>query len=205
VQAEVDRSLADPSRPYQVQHRIIRPDNNEIRWMHEHGAVYADVLGKPVRMAGIVRDITEKRGLELLQARTERLFRTTLDNLYLIALHLDEEGRVLYVNPYMHEVSCWRADELMGKNFVELCIPEDAREGVRGVLRTFAEGNSQLARHYSNPILCKGGQLMNIFWNNTPVFDEEGKPIGIIAIGKVDAPPPCGEVACGNKEGRTTS
>ncbi len=199
VKVEVDASLADPSRPYQVQHRIIRPDNGEIRWMEEHGAVYADTHGKPVRMVGIVKDITSKRETERARARTERLFRATLDNLHLIALHLDSEGRVLYVNPYMNELSCWRTDDLMGKSFVELCIPEHAREGVRDVLKTFANGNAELARHYSNPILCKSGQLINVFWNNTPVFDEEGLPIGIITVGEVETPPACREVACGMK------
>lgn len=200
IQAEVDRCLADPNRPYQVHHRIIRPDNGAIRWMHEHGAVHADAQGKPVGMTGIVRDITDKRDLELSQARTVRLFRATLDNLHLIALHLDEEGRVLYVNPYMHEVSCWSSEELMGRNFVEICIPEDAHEGVLGVLRTFAKGDAQAVRHYSHPILCKSGHLMDVFWNNTPVFDEEGKPIGIITIGEVVRPAACDDATCSSKE-----
>lgn len=205
VKAAVDRSLAAPGHPYHVEHRIIRPDNGEIRWMEEHGAVYADAQGKAVRMAGIVKDVTEKRGLERSRERTERLFRATLENLRMIALHIDAEGRVLYVNPYMNELSCWQADDLMGKNFIDLCIPEEAREGVRGVLKLFSEGNPQLASHYTNPILCKGGQLVNVFWNNTPVFDEDGQPIGIISIGEVDTPPPCGETECGNNKGRTTS
>lgn len=199
VQTEVNRSLADPQQPYLVQHRIIRPDNGDIRWMEEHGAAYMDSQNQAVRMAGIVRDITERRASKLARLRSESLFRTTLDNLRLIALHIDAEGRVLYVNPYLQELTCWQTAELQGQNFIDLCVPEPAREGVRGVLKTFAEGNSQLARHYTNPILCKGGQLISVFWNNTPVFDEDGQPIGIISIGEVDAPPPCSDLPCGTK------
>ena len=197
VKAEVDASLADPARPYLVQHRIIRPNSGEIRWMEEHGAVYVNTDSKPIRMVGIVKDITARRNSELSRARADRLFRATLDNLRLIALHIDAQGQVLYVNPYMNELSCWRTDDLLGKNFIDLCIPEEAREGVRGVLKNFADGNSQLASHYTNPVLCKGGQQINVFWNNSPVFDEDGQPIGIIAIGEVETPPPCCEVACG--------
>jgi PAS domain S-box-containing protein len=50
-------------RLYDLEHRIVRPDG-AIRWVHERAEVERDALGRPVRMVGVVQDITERRHLE---------------------------------------------------------------------------------------------------------------------------------------------
>ncbi len=50
-------------RRYDITHRIVRPDGSE-RVVHERAAVTCDAGGKPVRMAGTVQDITERRRME---------------------------------------------------------------------------------------------------------------------------------------------
>jgi PAS domain S-box-containing protein len=67
VEEAVNRSLADPSAPYSVEHRVVRPDGSE-RIVHERAEVTFDDGGRPIRMIGTVQDITErKRAEELLQ------------------------------------------------------------------------------------------------------------------------------------------
>ncbi|ACL72133.1 putative diguanylate cyclase [Thioalkalivibrio sulfidiphilus HL-EbGr7] len=56
LQQAVDRALAGDA-PYQVDHRIVRPDG-EIRHVREEAEVTRDSTGQPVRMLGTVRDIT---------------------------------------------------------------------------------------------------------------------------------------------------
>jgi len=75
VQEAVNRSLADPSVPYSIEHRVVRPDGRE-RIVHEQGEVTFDDGGRPIRMIGTVQDITErKRAEELLQRSQEELRR----------------------------------------------------------------------------------------------------------------------------------
>ncbi len=59
VVAAVNASVADAEVPYNIQHRIVRPDG-EIRVVHEQGRVYRDAAGRPLRMIGTVHDITER-------------------------------------------------------------------------------------------------------------------------------------------------
>lgn len=56
----VNATVADSAVPYQIQHRVVRPDGN-IRWVEEMGEVQHDETGKPIRMIGSVQDITEKK------------------------------------------------------------------------------------------------------------------------------------------------
>ena len=59
----VERSLKDRA-PYKVSHRVIRPDGAE-RFVNEIGHVECDPSGTPVRMIGVVHDITEYRQAQL--------------------------------------------------------------------------------------------------------------------------------------------
>jgi PAS domain S-box-containing protein len=45
---------------YDLEHRVIRPDGS-VRWVHEMAQVERDDRGAPVRMVGVVKDVTEQR------------------------------------------------------------------------------------------------------------------------------------------------
>ncbi len=63
VLACLQRHLADPSSPYQCEHRF-RHDDGSYIWVRDVGKVYeVDERGKPTRMAGIHIDITVVRNL----------------------------------------------------------------------------------------------------------------------------------------------
>ena len=46
------------------QYRIVRWSDQQERWVHGHGKLVLDPAGKPVRMAGVIQDITAQRLLE---------------------------------------------------------------------------------------------------------------------------------------------
>jgi PAS domain S-box-containing protein len=68
VQESVQESLSG-EKIYRIKHRIIRPDGT-IRWVSETGAVMRDENNKPVRMVGLIQDITER---ELAEQEVESL------------------------------------------------------------------------------------------------------------------------------------
>ena len=58
INSAVQKSLSDPNIPYQLEHRAIS-SNGTIKNLLETGKVFRDDAGKPIRMIGIVQDITE--------------------------------------------------------------------------------------------------------------------------------------------------
>ena len=62
VHAAATESI-ERSRPYDIEHRIVRPDG-VVRWVQECGSLLHDGVGRPVRMIGTVQDVTERRQLE---------------------------------------------------------------------------------------------------------------------------------------------
>jgi len=59
-------------KPYEIEHRIVQPDG-EVREVLENGYVYRDTKGKPIRMVGVVHDITERNRIEneLVEAKEQ--------------------------------------------------------------------------------------------------------------------------------------
>lgn len=62
----------DKNSDYNIEHRVVWPDGT-VRWLHESGDVVRDEDGSPLRMLGIVRDVTDQKINEekLLLAKME--------------------------------------------------------------------------------------------------------------------------------------
>lgn len=58
-------SAVSTREPLSIDHRIVRPDGS-VRWVHERAAVLQNQHGDPVRMIGVVQDITERKRAEQL-------------------------------------------------------------------------------------------------------------------------------------------
>jgi PAS domain S-box-containing protein len=59
--------------PYDIEHRVVYP-NGTVRWIAATGRTFTDFLDRPVRMGGVVRDVTERRRFdEALQENQHQL------------------------------------------------------------------------------------------------------------------------------------
>src|SRR5215469_5988426 len=57
------RDCFENRRPYLIDLRAVRPDG-EVRWIHGRGQAYYHHTGKPLRMVGVVFDVTQRRAAE---------------------------------------------------------------------------------------------------------------------------------------------
>jgi len=57
------RASLEKDADYAIEHRIVWPDGT-IHWVSETGGVFRDEKGRPIRMVGIVQDITERKRSE---------------------------------------------------------------------------------------------------------------------------------------------
>jgi len=54
------RKALEEGLPYQIEFRARRSDGS-VRWIHSRGSGYYDAAGKPVRMVGVLFDVTERK------------------------------------------------------------------------------------------------------------------------------------------------
>jgi signal transduction histidine kinase/CheY-like chemotaxis protein len=70
----IAKALETRVREFELDFRIVRPSDNELRWIQARRLVFYDAAGKPVRVVGVSVDITEaKRATAQLRAFTETL------------------------------------------------------------------------------------------------------------------------------------
>jgi PAS domain S-box-containing protein len=74
LRATIQRALAAKQREFELDFRIVRPNDNELRWILARRLVFYDDEGKPFRVVGVSIDVTDqKRATAQLHAFTETL------------------------------------------------------------------------------------------------------------------------------------
>jgi PAS domain S-box-containing protein len=113
---------------WDVEYRIVRPDGT-VRWIRDRGSPVRNEYEEMYLMAGIARDITERKiaELELQQSREQHrlLFEMTPDGVAIIK----PDGEILSMNPAGAEMLGYDSpEELMGMNSTKLYQSPEDRE-----------------------------------------------------------------------------
>jgi len=98
-------------KPYEVEHRIVRPDGDE-RIGLEQGEVFYDDKGEPYRMLGTIHDITSQKESEDRLKLANRLFEHAIEGV----LVTDAESKIVMINPAFTEITGYSAEEVLGQN-----------------------------------------------------------------------------------------
>jgi PAS domain S-box-containing protein len=118
---EIIQKAFEERQPFDFAHRIVRPDG-EVRNIHARGKVMLDAAGRPIRMFGTGRDVTEaKRAEEALRksnAMFEGLFEAAPDAILLV----NSEGRIIEANRQVEMMFGYGQEELVGKP-IETLMP----------------------------------------------------------------------------------
>src|ERR1022692_1781063 len=126
-------------------------------------------------------DITEKKEAEAALYESERRLREMLGNTHLLTAMLDEAGTITFCNDFLLRLTGWRRDELMGRDWCSLLVPEG--QYTRDLFSKHVSEKA-IPNHYENEIITKAGERRTISWNNTMLFDAAGKRIGVATIGE---------------------
>jgi PAS domain S-box-containing protein len=109
--------------------------------------------------------------------QSERRFRELLENVHLIAVSLDLDGRITFCNQYLADLAGYSRAELIGRPWAETFNPADER-----FVAQVREGS--INAHEEMFILTRSGERREIAWNNTLLRDDAGRLIGSTSIGE---------------------
>ncbi len=170
-------------KPYSIIHRIITPQGT-IKFVNEVGKVFRDDSGRPLKMIGVVQDITENRLIEQNLLLERERTRKYLDVAGVMIIALDVHGNVVMVNQKGCDVLGYSKEEIIGKNWFDHFIPKRDIEEVKEAFNYIVTDRAELVEYYKNPILNSKGQERLISWHNTLLKDDNGKILAVISSGE---------------------
>lgn len=138
--------------------------------------------GKIHLLSTLARDITEQKQSEANLREAERRWRSLLENVRLLVVGLDRQGKVEYVNPFFLELTGYTQTEVLGKSWLENFQPPCNQRPNSIAFGKFLD-------YYFKPynqqlILTKSGEEKIIAWNNTLLKNLQGEAIGMMSIGE---------------------
>ncbi|RMD94431.1 MAG: PAS domain-containing sensor histidine kinase [Calditrichaeota bacterium] len=138
--------------------------------------------GEKIGYMGIEIDITEKKKIERQLLQEKRFTESIIETANSLIVGLNQKGEIIIFNKKCEEVTGYKKEEILGKNWFEIFLPERCRPDVNEVFEKITAG--ELKSYYENPILTKSGEERLIAWSNTPIWDEQQNIIGALGIGQ---------------------
>jgi PAS domain S-box-containing protein len=177
---EPDRSAHDGylKRYLDTREKRIVGSNREVTGLRKDGVSFAmDLaigeasLGGETVFTGIIRDITErKRAQDTIRRQEERL-RAIIDNIPLVIILKDSQGRYLTVNNYYEAATGVAPDSTIGLTDGEILPPETA-EVIMDIDRRIME--SKTSGRFEEKIPNPDGSLHDFLTTKVPILDRQG-------------------------------
>ena len=127
-------------------------------------------------------DVSETEHISFEEAlrRSEERYRNVYDTAPLAFVIWDRDCRITGWNNSAERMFGWSREEVIGSNFFEFLIPERARPHVEEIVASLLQG--KLPSHSINENLTKGGEIILCEWNNSILYDSEGRFDGAISL-----------------------
>jgi diguanylate cyclase (GGDEF)-like protein/PAS domain S-box-containing protein len=110
---------------FNKEYRIIRQTDQVERWVHGIGRLEFDAQGRPVKMRGVIKDITESKLSDLRLRASEEHYRATFEQAAVGIVDSSFGGKIERCNARFAEIVGYSVDEVAGMTFEQLTPPQD--------------------------------------------------------------------------------
>ncbi|WP_295537761.1 PAS domain S-box protein [uncultured Pseudacidovorax sp.] len=132
------RSRNDGSAPLDVEYRIRRADDGQLRWIWRRAEIVRDSTGTPLLMRGVVQDVTVRHHAQATLRESEERFRALAQAVPNQVWTAGADGALDWVNQQVLDYTGQRPDALLGHRWLAVLHPED-RAGMRAAWLQSAE------------------------------------------------------------------
>jgi two-component system CheB/CheR fusion protein len=140
-----------------------------------------DEAGRVYAIATTERDITERMQAEEALLEQKAFSNSLVETAQAIVLLLDNNGRVLQVNPYFEQLTGYRAEDVVSQDWFSTFLPENDR----ATIRTLFDEVMRIGINpgHTNAIVAADGSLHSIEWRAKNMTDSHGNVIGLRNVG----------------------
>lgn len=173
ARAKFEAALAGRA-DFEDEHRLIGADG-VTRWAHVNASIVRDANGKPIRVFGVVADVTRRKEDERFQSHMAAIVESSDDAV--VSKTLD--GIIQSWNSGARRIFGYTAEETVGHSILMLLPPERHHEEAVILARLRA---GQRIDHYESVRVTKDGRHIDVSLTISPVKDSSGR---IVAASKI--------------------
>jgi len=160
--------------PYRIDYRIILPNGGE-RTLHMKSEIIFDEKNSPIRIKGIVQDISERIKSEEKINELADIVESSSEAIYTTSL----VGIIKNWNKAAEKIYGYSAEETLGRN-VSILEPSNKKGEIEKLSELIKQGEK--IQQFETLRLKKDGSILNVSITLSPVFDSSGKLIAISGI-----------------------
>jgi PAS domain S-box-containing protein len=164
-----------------VEKRYVRKDGS-IVYASVAPAIVWDSERRPRFMVSHIQDITDRILTNQNRWESERRLLALLEGVDQIAVMLDLEGQVTFCNDFLLQLTGWRREEVMGRDWFLCFVADDWDEMRQFFLDSIRRG--QIDLHFENPICTRTGERRLVQWTNTLLYTADGSVGGTASLGR---------------------
>jgi PAS domain S-box-containing protein len=135
-------------------------------------------------IVSFIRDITDRKQAAEALRRERNQAQMYLDVAGVMLCILDAEGRITLMNAKGLEILGYTAEEIVGCNWFDICLPRRLKTEIWGVFIQLMADDIEPVEYYENPIVNRSGEELIIAFHNTILRDKANKIVGILFSGE---------------------
>jgi PAS domain S-box-containing protein len=150
----------------------VQPRKGERREVTLTVAAIAGEEGRPTGFRWLLRDNSETRKAEQALRAEKDLADSLVDTVEAVVLVIDERGRITRSNPFLRTLSGYGREELIGRNWCTLLLPEAEQAQGRGMVRRARELGTATAGILT--LATRTGQRRSLAWSAKSLLLDRG-------------------------------
>ena len=167
---------ARTTRRVQAEYRVVHP-NGTVRRLRSMGSLLHEPQDLPVRIAGVIADITDRNRTDELRNRLAAIVDSSDDAI----ISKDLDGIVTSWNAGATHLFGWRPEEMIGRSILTIIPPElQSEEPV--ILSSIRSGKK--IDHHETVRVHKDGTRLRVSLTISPVRDSSGRIVGASKIAR---------------------
>lgn len=164
-------------KPFNLEFRIIRKNDTEIRWVVSSGEIKYGDESRGISMIGTIQDITERKHAEEQLRKSEEKYRSIFENVQDVYFETAIDGTVLEVSPSIENISDgqYNQKELIGRSMYDFYANNETRDSLLSIIKEYRS-----VLDFELPFRNKDGKFITCSISAKLMLDEHGLPSKII-------------------------
>jgi two-component system cell cycle sensor histidine kinase/response regulator CckA len=136
--------------------------------------------GAQARATTLEHEVAERKEAERIARHAGDRAQRYFDTADVMLVALDTDLRITAVNRKACDLLGWSERELLGRDWVETCLPARIRGELASRFGTLLDGDTSTVE---NAVLTRAGDEILIEWHNTLLRDDAGRVVGTLSSG----------------------